>query len=332
MAAVKKRPAPTGTGISNDQAPTPTNKIRLSHHNTVSLMLPKDEIMQQDYEVKDKESSTTFLEKSPFRQIGETMSNESLILTILHITQYTGIPRIVIEGLRVVAILLEDGLKTRQEATLTTQQLTDSISAAISTQLVLDLSNTLSSHVIAAISPQIASILMASETLKSNVNKIAKFKTIIETNLKEDNTSASAAANRAELAADAVLSSITDVKSAIESLTTPPPSAIQSKTTKSYSAAAQHNAQTSAPISAAITCTSTRDQQILFDPTPGKALFAPEVTSADIATKMKQALTTSESDDTPDILIKAITRLRNSGLIVELTTTEAATWIRIPEN
>lgn len=46
-----------------------------------------------------------------------------------------------------------------------------------------------------------------------------------------------------------------------------------------------------APILAAINCTSIRQQQILFEPTPGEALFAPDVTSANIATKMKQVLT-----------------------------------------
>ncbi|KAG1864430.1 hypothetical protein F4604DRAFT_1683425 [Suillus subluteus] len=297
MATAKTRPTPMGIGISNVRAPTPTNKTRMSHRNTVSLLLPKDEILQQDYEVKNKESSITYLEKSPFRQIGEPISNESLVLTILHITQYTGIPRVAIEGLRAVALLLEDGLKTRSETAPSIQQITDSLSASLSAQLVLDLSNTLSSHVIAAISPQVATILTASETLKSNVDEIAKFKTIIEANLKEDSTSTSAAANRAELAADAVLSSITDVKSAIESLTTSPPNAAQSKTMRSYSAVVQHNAQTPAPISAALTHASMRDRQILFDPTPGKALFAPEVTSADIATKLKQALRQSRASE-----------------------------------
>src|SRR5882757_7006725 len=142
MATAKMRPTPTGTGIPNVRAPTPTNKTRMSHRNTVSLLLLKDEILQQDYEVKDKESGITFLEKSPFRQIGEPMSNESLMLTILHITQYTGIPRTAIEGLRAVALLLEDGLKSSPEATPPIQQLMDSLSTSLSAHLVADLSNT----------------------------------------------------------------------------------------------------------------------------------------------------------------------------------------------
>ncbi|KAG1728961.1 uncharacterized protein EDB91DRAFT_1312874 [Suillus paluster] len=284
-----------------------------------------------DYEVRDKESSIAFLEKSPFRQSSEPMSNESLVLTILHITQYTGIPRTAIEGLRAVALILEDSIKTRPEEALSVQQLMDSLSTSLSAQLVADLSNTLSSHVIAAISPQVVNILTASETLKSNVDAIAKFKAVIEENSKEDNSSASAAATCAELAADAVLSSITDVKNAIDSLT-PPPSAVQPATSKSYSAVTQQSAQTLAPISAALIRVSTRDQQILFDPALGQALFVPDITSVDIATRMKLAFTATELDDMPIIQIKAITHLCNGGLIVELTSTEAATWIRVPEN
>ncbi|KAG1845002.1 hypothetical protein F4604DRAFT_1937248 [Suillus subluteus] len=331
MATAKTRPTPMGTGIPNVWAPTPTNKTRLSHCNTVLLLLPKEEMLLQDYEVKNKESGITFLEKSPFRQIGEPMSNESLVLTILYITQYTGIPCIAIEGLRAVALILEDSIKARPEVTPSIQQLTDSISTSLSAQLVADLSNTLSSHVIVAISPQVATILTASETLKSNIDKIAKFNAAIEVNLKEDNTSVSAAATHAELVADAVLSSITNVKNTLESLT-PPPSAVQSALLKSYSVVIQQNAQTTAPILAVLICASTRDQQILFDPAPGQALFAPNVTSVDIVTRMKQAFTATKLDDMPTIQIKAITRLRNGGLIVELTSTEAATWIRVPEN
>ncbi|KIK42773.1 hypothetical protein CY34DRAFT_106718 [Suillus luteus UH-Slu-Lm8-n1] len=163
----------------------------------------------------------------------------------------------------------------------------DSISNSLSTQIVATLSSSLSAHVIAAISPQVASILTASETLKTNINKITKVKTML---------------------------------------------AEQPGTPKLYSAAVQQNAQTPAPILAALVRAAARDHQILFDPTPGQALFAPEVTSADIAGKMMQAFMASQTDDRPKIHIKAITRLRNGGLIIELTTTAAAQWIRRPEN
>jgi hypothetical protein len=49
--------------------------------------------MQQEYNVKDKECSATFLKKSLFYQTGELVLNENLIFVILHITQYTDIPK-----------------------------------------------------------------------------------------------------------------------------------------------------------------------------------------------------------------------------------------------
>lgn len=307
MATGKTRPTPVGTGSTNIRAPTPTNRIRASHRNTVSLLLPRGEIMQQEYDVKDKESGAAFLEKSPFCRTGEPMTNESLILTILHITQYTGIPRIVIEGLRAVALLLEEGINnTPTTATeLNIQQITDSLSTSLSAHVVANLTSSLSAHVVAAISPQVASILTASENLKTNVDEITKFKTTLEENSKD----------------------IKDIVDNASQSAKPQPG-----TPRSYSTVVQQNAQTPAPISAALARAATRDRQILFDPVPGSVLFATEVTSAEIATKMKQAFTASQSDDTPDIQIKAITRLRNGGFITELTTTEAAKWIRTPEN
>jgi microcompartment protein CcmL/EutN len=116
----------------------------------------------------------------------------------------------------------------------------DSISNSLATQIMATLSSSLSAHVIAAISPQVASILTVSETLKTNIDEIMKLKTTITE---------------------------------------------QPGTPKSYSVAVQQNAQTAAPISAALVRTATRDCQILFDPTPGQALFAPKVTSAAIAGK-----------------------------------------------
>ncbi|KAG2158961.1 uncharacterized protein EDB93DRAFT_1245517 [Suillus bovinus] len=316
-----------GNGMN---APTPTNRTRASHCNTISLLLPRDEIIQQDYEVKDKESGISFLEKSPFHRSGEPLTNDSLVFTILHITQYTGIPRTTIEGLRAIALLLEDGLKTATEDQMLIQRLSNSLSTSLSTQVIDNLSNMLSTHIIAAISPQVASILTASDTLKLNIDAITKYKSTIEENSKEDNTSASAAAIRAELAAEAVLSSISNVKDAIESLTHP--STALPGSPKTYSAEVQQNIPTLAPISAALIRASTRDRQILFDSVPGQTLFAPEVSPAKIASKMKQALAAIESDNMPATQIKAITCLRNGGLIIELTTSEAATWIRTPSN
>ncbi|KAG2034095.1 hypothetical protein BDR03DRAFT_1013709 [Suillus americanus] len=172
---------------------------------------------------------------------------------------------------------------------------------------------------------------MATETLKMNVDDIAKLKSTLAENLMPDSNPASAAATRAEQAVDAVLNSITEVKNVMDSLTSPL-STTKLGTLKSYSTIVQQNAQAPAPNSAALLCAATKDRQILFDPALGQVLFAPKATSTEIATKVKQALMTTPSDDAPEINIKATTRLRNGRLIVELTLIAAANWVRRPEN
>ncbi|KAG2153438.1 uncharacterized protein EDB93DRAFT_1270994 [Suillus bovinus] len=332
MATGKTCSTSIGPGNSNIRAPTPTNRTRTSHRNTVSLLLSRDEILLQEYEVKDIESSINFLEKSPFRQSGILFSLDSLIFTILHITQHTGIPRVVIKGLRAVALHLEDS-STRKStiAEVDIQQITDSLSASLSNHVVSTLSSALSTHVVAAISPQVASILTTSETLKANVKEIAKLKTTLAENTTIGPGLGSEAASRAEQAAEAVLNSIMEVKTVMEGLTSPLKTALQT-TPKLYSTIVQQNPQTPTPVSAALVRAVTRDHQVLFDPTPGQSLLAPEATSADIANKIKQALTTTQSNDRPELHVKATTRLRNGGFVIEFTTAEAATWVQHPEN
>ncbi|KAG2135340.1 hypothetical protein DEU56DRAFT_737978, partial [Suillus clintonianus] len=110
------------------------------------------------------------------------------------------------------------------------------------------------------------------------------------------------------------------------------PGSTQPGLTKSYSAAVQQQTTPSAPVSAALIRAVTRERQILFDPAPGKILFAPDISPAEIATKMNTAFSVVQTDDSPSTQVKATIKLRNRGLIVELTSTAAANWIRLPEN
>ncbi|KAG2105796.1 uncharacterized protein F5147DRAFT_775116 [Suillus discolor] len=193
------------------------------------------------------------------------------------------------------------------------------------------LSSSLSAHVIAAISPQIASILTTSESLKSNVEDLAKLKSDMEANSENTSTttSVSAAATRAEQATNVILNSITDVKNAL--LTARAPSN-QPNNPLSYSAVVRQNTQTPAPVSAALLRAAIKEHQILIELALGGRLYEPEDSSVDIAKKSKNTFAAISDGESPDIQIKATTRLRNGGLIVELTTAEAANWLCIPES
>ncbi|KAG2751708.1 hypothetical protein P692DRAFT_20704194, partial [Suillus brevipes Sb2] len=149
---------------------------------------------------------------------------------------------------------------------------------------------------ITALSPQVDLIITASETLKANVENFAQLR-----------------------------------NSAAEADATQPPSD-QIIKARSYSSIVQQNMQIPVPVSAALTRAATKERQILFEPAIGETLYEPKDNSIDIAKKFKKAFDVVQNDDSPDMQIKATTRLRNGGLIIELTTSEAANWIRQIEN
>ncbi|KAG1731532.1 hypothetical protein EDD22DRAFT_852872 [Suillus occidentalis] len=145
---------------------------------------------------------------------------------------------------------------------------------------------------ITALSPQIALIITASETLKANAESFTQLR----------NTMAEADATQ--------------------------PSPDQTNKARSYSSIVQQNSPIPIPVSAALTRAAIKERQILFEPTIGETLYEPKDNSFDIAKRFKKAFDIVQIDDSPDLQIKAITRLRNGSLIIELTTTEAANWIR----
>ncbi|KAG2031397.1 hypothetical protein BDR03DRAFT_875981, partial [Suillus americanus] len=59
-------------------------------------------------------------------------------------------------------------------------------------------------------------------------------------------------------------------------------------------------------------------------------LFPHGTSNKDIASQLKEALGNIRDDDTPSGFIRAITALRNGGVVVELSTEELANWLRSP--
>jgi len=157
---------------------------------------------------------------------------------------------------------------------------------------------------------------------------------------------------RAEDAADAICSGTKEIKGIIDILTpsldsvqsqlnsiatkitlTPvqPPTSGEPLVPKSYSAAVKQSSFPPAPVSAALIRAATKERQVLFDPTPGNTLFTPESTPNEIAKVLQTAFQSIRKEESPEITIKATQRLRNGGILVELTTVEAAMWIHTPE-
>ncbi|KAG1866892.1 hypothetical protein F4604DRAFT_1927872 [Suillus subluteus] len=125
----------------------------------------------------------------------------------------------------------------------------------------------------AAIMPQVADIIKATETLKKNAEDLMQLRTSMADN--------------------------EPVR---------PPSS-QPTNTCSYSTVIQQNMQTPAPVSAALPRAATKEHQILFEPATGEKIYEPNDNSTEIAKKFEQALSSAQTEDSPALQIKATTRL-----------------------
>ncbi|KAF9234669.1 hypothetical protein BU15DRAFT_52371, partial [Melanogaster broomeanus] len=90
--------------------------------------------------------------------------------------------------------------------------------------------------------------------------------------------------------------------------------------------------RTSPPIStqnhAALARAAVRARQILFDPSPGQTLYSPTSPPAEVASRLNEAILSLRTEESPITTIKAILRLRNGGLLAEVNSEEAASWIK----
>ncbi|KAG2075526.1 hypothetical protein BDR04DRAFT_1149865 [Suillus decipiens] len=73
-----------------------------------------------------------------------------------------------------------------------------------------------------------------------------------------------------------------------------------------------------------------RAREILLDPLPGESLFSLNTSKYNIAKKLNEALDKAWDETTPPRKVRAVSMLRNGGLIVELESESLATWLNKP--
>ena len=95
------------------------------------------------------------------------------------------------------------------------------------------------------------------------------------------------------------------------------------KTTKSYADAIKSPTTTTT-----LACAVIEECQVLLDPQEGHSLYLNNTPSTEISNKLAEIIDNIQDDNKPTMQIKAITKLRNSGLIVELDKVESAKWIK----
>lgn len=338
---------PTTSPISRTTSPT----YGLNTRKTARSPVTQETIEALTNRVKDAPSGKTFLESKLLCHVGQPFTVNHLISVLFQITQMSSsTPVPVVAAIRAVAFLLKDvetcnvvDAITKQAAhSITTKLDDDNVADALSRKITDNITARLVDHVVAAISPQVALVHDASQTLTSTIEGARTLHTSIGRERTEQEDNIKTAADRIEDAADALYDSVETYQKALQILT-PSLDATQEKidqlssqitkvpvqahgaTHPSYSAAAA--AHIPPQVDKALGRAALQARQILLDPIPGGTLFPPDTSKRDMAAKIKSALEAAKDDTTPEGTIRSITTLRNGGIIVELETESLAKWL-----
>ncbi|KAG2053913.1 hypothetical protein BDR06DRAFT_1008279 [Suillus hirtellus] len=262
----------------------------------------------------------------------------------------SSMPVPVVVAIQAVAFLLKDvetcnvvdAIMKQAAHSITTKLDDDNVADALSRKITDNITARLVDHVVAAISPQVALVHDASQTLNSTIEDAKTLHTSIgrERTKQEDNIKM--AADHIEDAVDALYDLVETYQKALQILApsldmtqekidqlssqiTKVPVQAHGATHLSYSAAAA--AYIPPQVDKALGCAALQACQILLDPLPGGTLFLPDTSKHDMAAKIKSALEAAKDDTTPEGTICSIMTLHNGGIIVELETESLAKWL-----
>ena len=73
-----------------------------------------------------------------------------------------------------------------------------------------------------------------------------------------------------------------------------------------------------------------KQRQLLLDPDSDHPLIKNDTTMERLATIFQQALDALKTNTAPDLQLRSLFRLRNQGIVLELTSAEAAHWVKNP--
>ncbi|KIN95415.1 hypothetical protein M404DRAFT_165941, partial [Pisolithus tinctorius Marx 270] len=269
--------------------PPPAPRVSNLGKATRSGGLSLEEIVNDpDAEIKDSESARLFLDQLYTIQ-GEPTTPEHISHALFYISQAKGVSNTLRSAIRATAYLVRD---------LATSEIAESITKAVSERL--------ETSVVAAISPQVAKILSASENL-TKINEDAE--TLSSHITEKDMKTFIATQNRAIPP--------TPYRDALAS-TPPNPNQIPLGKRLSPEYAKAHAA--------------IKERQILIDPGSNHHLLNSTTSRETIIDHIKQALESVDRIDGPDMQLKSIAQLRNNGILIELNSQEAAAWIKAAPN
>ncbi|KIO04257.1 hypothetical protein M404DRAFT_143682, partial [Pisolithus tinctorius Marx 270] len=253
-------------------APCVSNLSKATRSGSLSL---EEIVNDPDTEIKDLESARIFLDQLYTIQ-GEPTTPEHISHALFYISQAKGVSNTLRSAIHATAYLVRD---------LATLEIAESITKAISERL--------ETSVVAAISPQVAKILSASENL-AKINEDAEM-------LTTQNHAIPPTPYRDTLAS-----------------TPPNPNQIPLGKQLSLEYAKAH--------------TTIKERQILIDPDSNHHLLNSTTPRETIIDHIKQALESVDRIDSPDMQLKSIAQLHNNSILIELNSQEAAAWIKAAPN
>lgn len=304
------------TQQSSSNTPNPSRPI------TRSSNLPIAEIINNpDEEIRSAEAGRKFLDKHQYTIPGEPVTFEHVSHALFYISQMKGVTPLVRSTVRSAAYLVQDMVASTAAQTI-----------------VEDVTSKLETSLIAAISPQIAKILTAAETFDKLSTKIDESADKITKNAEcVPHQPVLTDHDSVDTCLQALTADTTTIKEAIDDLKMLT-KAVQPPTPSPYREALlsqNHDTPTSQnniPVSIARAHAAVKERQILLDPDHDHPQINNNTSKDSMIDMLKQAITSVETIDSPQIQIKSLARLRNQGILLELNSSEAATWVKNPLN
>ncbi|KAI6034483.1 hypothetical protein PISMIDRAFT_123481, partial [Pisolithus microcarpus 441] len=227
---------------------------------STSQASPRDPLTAQISTVSDHASGLCYLHKREMIPMGTEATIDRLSTALHLIAQLPSVPASALDGIRAVAFLLE-------------KIGTSNLINEIQNTLCPSLSEMLTNHVIAAISPHIASL--------------------------QDST--------------------------IKLSSAPAPRALTGDNTDDHINGNPLSAELPELVA---NQAETRTRQVLFTPSPTQTFYTKETDPNSIATDILALTSTLQDENSPYVKIKSATCLNNGNLLLELSSTGAANWIR----
>ncbi|KAI6133916.1 hypothetical protein EV401DRAFT_2177205 [Pisolithus croceorrhizus] len=302
------------TMAPNDSSSHPTTRS-----STIPLM---DIINNPDESIWDPQTARSFLDKIQYMVPGEPMMAKHLSQALFYITQLKGITPLICSAVCSAAYLVQD------------------LAMSTTTQTIIkEVTTKLENSLVAAISPQVAKILMAVEPLTDTNNKL---EASIEVLAKKPGCVSDLAPQTDPTMLDTHLHSLitdtTSIKEAIDDLrmlakTQPTPAP-----TPYHDALAMHlpasgtSPPTNLEANLARAHAAIKERQILLDPDPDHPRLANGKTKEDLVKSLQAALEATETPNSPKLQLRSLTCLQNQGIVLKMNSKEAAEWIKNPLN